>query len=285
MSTVLAIQDRVAVSSRASLHEQQIVTSMDDSDRWLPDTLRNNDLASLEKRIAEDRGFLESRDSFDETPLTVAIDLGHLEAVRLLLSNGADPDCDVDDGYTCLLSAVESQSENADAILSALIAAGAQVVRTGINGWAPLHMAAARGKAEMARLLIENGAEVDQRLSIDGQETPLMEAVHAGRPEVVQLLLDHGADPALRDTVYGATPVEIARRTLAGPDNDVYEILKKESIEISFDDLDLTEAQRELIQSASESTTLAEQYLKNAKELVDSGEHPEVIRILELHTQ
>lgn len=57
-----------------------------------------------------------------------------------------------------------------------------------------LHEAAARGKVERVRSLLAGGAAVDA-MNEDGQ-TPLMEAAAVGKDQVVKILLEAGADPS-----------------------------------------------------------------------------------------
>ena len=57
-----------------------------------------------------------------------------------------------------------------------------------------LHMAAARSRVDVARLLLEHGADPNARLT-DGVTTPLHFAACAGNVEIIKLLLENGADP------------------------------------------------------------------------------------------
>lgn len=58
----------------------------------------------------------------------------------------------------------------------------------------PLHVAASRGQHEVARLLLEHGADV-QGPSAEGEWTPLVFASYRGHLDAVKVLLDHGAHP------------------------------------------------------------------------------------------
>ncbi len=83
--------------------------------------------------------------------------------------------------------------------------------RTDINakdpfgGSSPLITAAVFGKADLAKILIDAGADLDFRNN-DGS-TALISAAFFGRPEIVQLLLDAGADKTIKNK-YGATAYE-----------------------------------------------------------------------------
>ncbi|HYO84151.1 MAG TPA: ankyrin repeat domain-containing protein [Bryobacteraceae bacterium] len=73
----------------------------------------------------------------------------------------------------------------------------------------PLHLAAEAGHLEIARALIDAGADVNAR-SGETSQTPLHFAARAGQVEMAKLLLVHGADPAIRDGVFDSTPGEWA---------------------------------------------------------------------------
>lgn len=77
-----------------------------------------------------------------------------------------------------------------------LISQGAEVDQRG-NPSGPLFYAAYHGHAEMVRLLLESGADPDIRNSVNS--TPLMGAAEQGRTEAVRLLLAGGADALLEN--------------------------------------------------------------------------------------
>jgi len=71
----------------------------------------------------------------------------------------------------------------------------------------PLHAAASSGQLEISRLLLQAGA--DPNAEQTGQWTPLHSAAAGGHAEVVLLLLGSGSDPA-RQSASGATPLALA---------------------------------------------------------------------------
>lgn len=75
------------------------------------------------------------------------------------------------------------------------------------DGWTPLHYACDRGHVEVAKLLLEEGANVNAR--DEARRTPLHLAALSGRVEVVQLLLGNGAQRNAKN-VAKMTPAEAA---------------------------------------------------------------------------
>lgn len=90
-----------------------------------------------------------------------------------------------------------------------LIERGAEVNKP---GWTPLHYAATHAgpvAPDMTRLLLEHHAYIDAE-SPNGS-TPLMMAAHYGNTTVVKLLLEEGADPLLKNQI-GLTAIDFAHR-------------------------------------------------------------------------
>ena len=257
-------------------------------DTWTSDAIQRGDIDAIKERVLANPTFLSHRDCYGDTPLMTAIAADSVSLVEFLLKQKADPNVDVDDGYTCLLTAVESDATDSIAIVKLLLAANADIHAIGTNGWTPLHMAAARGHVAKCRLLIDAGADVNRRKEIDASETPLMEAAFCGQPETTRLLVDSGADPTMRDTIHDRTPLEIARDAANGPDPEVVEFLKKENIQIDVDDMfadmDLPKEQLEQMKSMMGNIDMTQNYLDNSTELAESGDHASVIQILESHT-
>ena len=62
------------------------------------------------------------------------------------------------------------------------------------DGWTPLHLAAFFGHADLAKALLDRGADVNARSTNSMNNTPLHAAVAGGHLELVRLLLERGAD-------------------------------------------------------------------------------------------
>lgn len=86
------------------------------------------------------------------------------------------------------------------------IAAGSNLnEKDPFGGSSPLITASLFGHTEVARVLIEAGADINFKNN-DGS-TPLHVAAFFCRPEIVRMLLDKGADKTVKNT-YDATPRE-----------------------------------------------------------------------------
>lgn len=149
------------------------------------------------------------------TALGVAALLGRQDVVRLLLDRGADPNAAGAKGQTALHAAAEGGHVE---IAEALLAKGARVNAADADGRTPLHVASWRHD-DMVKCLLRKGAHADARTK-DGR-TPL----HSGSLSVdsVRALLDAGA-PVNAVDKEGRTPLhEIA----SGPKESVALLLAR----------------------------------------------------------
>ncbi|KAH9638989.1 hypothetical protein HF086_000915 [Spodoptera exigua] len=101
-------------------------------------------------------------------------------------------------------------------LVERLIAQGHPVNIRDNAGWLPLHEACIHGHTEVVNILINNGANVNDRggSNCDGI-TPLYDAASNGHLEVVQLLLEKGAIPTLK-TDFGETPLHVLQKWRTG---------------------------------------------------------------------
>ena len=149
---------------------------------------------------------LEGTDKFGNTPLHYAAHHGSREIVILLITNSADVNAKDKCGESPLNMA--ANKETADLLrkhggkygtfigavaggdidaVKMFLDAGTDVNEKVQHGWTPLHETAVFGHAEVAELLIANGADVN---AWDGYETPL--DVSDDESETADLLRKHG---------------------------------------------------------------------------------------------
>ena len=112
------------------------------------------------------------------TPFLRAAQSSDLDLMKLLLEYGAHPNIKTTDGVTPLM-----------------VASGIAWVQGVTFEWSE------EANLETIRLLLELGNQVNDQDIEDGR-TALMGAAHKGRTEVARMLIDAGADPGIRD--YGS---------------------------------------------------------------------------------
>jgi ankyrin repeat protein/L-ascorbate metabolism protein UlaG (beta-lactamase superfamily) len=148
---------------------------------------------------------VEARTSEGSTPLHIAAGRGNEAMVSALLKAGADPSATDVRGQTPLFAtAMQNRAEASRYLLEA----GADPNKGDQNGNVPVHVAAWTGSADVLRLLIEHGADVNV-VSSTG-DIPICSAIHLGHPEILEMLLSAGARSDVRDTRFGATPLQLA---------------------------------------------------------------------------
>lgn len=140
------------------------------------------------------------------TPLHWAARLGFASLVRILLQNGALPNCEDDEGKTPLHYAAEGKGDPCTA--AQLLCRGARVDATSATSDTPLHLAAMMGSIKMAAVLLMRGA--DPRKSCSDSFCPLHVAAFHGHGGIVSLLCMYGASVTdITTDLY--TPVDLAR--------------------------------------------------------------------------
>ncbi|XP_067946022.1 uncharacterized protein [Watersipora subatra] len=92
-------------------------------------------------------------------------------------------------------------------LIKELLSNGAQVVADE-SGSTAIHVAAQNGFAEVARLLLEHGTDVD--LPDSNGYTALHKAAGQGHLDVLELLINEGCDIDTQDDLYGNTPLHEA---------------------------------------------------------------------------
>ncbi|CEJ90318.1 hypothetical protein VHEMI06109 [[Torrubiella] hemipterigena] len=138
--------------------------------------------------------------------LHLAAEAGNLVMIELLLRHGANISARVPYGKTPLLYAIDA---NQPAAVEALLAAGADIEEPHRDdyGCRPLGFAACRGHDEIVRILLDHGADMEARNSVDA--TAVVSLATEGHVSTMQLLLERGADASSR-TSLGYNALEAA---------------------------------------------------------------------------
>lgn len=151
----------------------------------------DNDLERV-KALIETGSDVNQRFEHGQTPLTIATANGSILIIRALLQAGANVDTPDNMGRTPLMIAVQWGGHGGIGIINTLIANGADVNLSMINGVPPLVIAAENGREKIVKILLDNRADINA-ITRDGL-TALSAAVSRDRYPVAQQLIDRGAD-------------------------------------------------------------------------------------------
>lgn len=144
----------------------------------------------------------------NETALSFAVVDGYCKLAKLLLDNEADPNIKPDNisgsetlgGITLLESAIISKNMEEcsnEEMVKLLVENGADIEALGTLNMTPLMFAAQNGHLNIAKILINNGANIDTKNRITGA-TALVHASGSKNIEIAKLLLDNGADISIK---------------------------------------------------------------------------------------
>lgn len=130
----------------------------------------------------------EKADEFSEdgfSPLGLASHFGHADVVRYLLLKDADPNAASENGYNVypLHSALSNQHND---VAKLLIESGANINVMQHGGITPLHLAASTGNIELIILLLEFGADITLKNEWDQNASDI--AAENGFKEIAEIL-------------------------------------------------------------------------------------------------
>jgi ankyrin repeat protein len=148
------------------------------------------DVAALRRLLARDPRLAKAEYWYAPAVHFAARD-GHVEAVRLLLDSGADPERNGLNDRNLIEMARERGHEQIAQMLEQQRERCGRVVAQPADH--PIHRAAARGETDAVRALLDTDATL-VNLGARRGITPLQCAVLGGRPQMINLLLDRGAN-------------------------------------------------------------------------------------------
>ncbi|KFA79503.1 hypothetical protein S40288_05370 [Stachybotrys chartarum IBT 40288] len=189
----------------------------------------------ISKLLLEQGANPNARDLYHRTPLHLACSLGLEAVVQLLIDGGADANATdalvstplhyaVRSGQLAPVVALlkqpdiersfgvrETQASLTTPFFAAVMAGSIGIVQAfisfgidvnteeSVTRYAPLHAAASAEKVDVAELLIEKGARVNEPMSNEWGAPPVFLAVQRGNQSMVRLLVRSGADPGATD--------------------------------------------------------------------------------------
>jgi uncharacterized protein len=168
-------------------------------------------ISEVKARLDQGYDVNKQTGSKETTLLMFAVRHGQEAIVQLLLDRGADVQVKNAYGFTALEHIIMiDKSEVAAKIIRALLDKGADIETRDNFTMTPLIAAARWGKTVSAKIFLDNGADINARISaayedplaFQGPEgtTALMLAARGGHLETVKLLLERGADVNATDS-------------------------------------------------------------------------------------
>ncbi len=202
-----------------------------------------HDQLDVEKLLLKNGADTNARNIVGFTPIDVACKKNHFQSAKLLVEEGADVNIQTVNGLTPLMRLLKKHDSTEKEIgdfAKYLVTKGANVnIMSGkrwrptgtppkyVNtfytlgsysaGWTPLMLAVSKGYTDIAKLLIDSGADITPKPDDSFSTyycscwTPLTVAAAYGHQEITGMLLDNGADINSK-TKDLRTPLHIAAR-------------------------------------------------------------------------
>lgn len=166
---------------------------------------------------------MQSREK--ELSLISMIESGQIDSVLLLLFDGVSANsCDIN-GTSALIKAIESQSEHQLDIIKLLLVYNADVNQQGEAHMIPLLRALARQDRRIIQVLLDAGANLNQRILEARNNTLLMQAMHKNAYNTAKTLIELGATLTIADSD-GNTALHLA---IQASQDDLVELLLKKA--------------------------------------------------------
>jgi len=191
-------------AAEISMDQKELVIACGEGDIEMIKRLLSTDMLKINREVEHPD---ETDYTYHATPLSLAVERGETNAVKLLLERGADPNNLIvpnEDGYTALhLAALEGYKEVAQLLLDG--GANPNLAHTIFQNTA-LHFAALEGHNNVLHVLLDRGG--DPNITNEDGSTPLHLAAQYGHKDAMQVLLGKGADPNVKDG-NGDTPLSL----------------------------------------------------------------------------
>jgi ankyrin repeat protein len=184
----------------------------------------------LELIFSGERDINKAIYEFGPTALQEAAEKGYTDIVELLIENKANVNESAGDNYTPLHYAIKNDNYE---IAEILIENGADVDNQPDGDEdhpTPLYLAVECGWQDFVELLIDNDADIDKVSGQDINGSPLYIAAYLNDPDIVKFLIERGAD-INRVNNHGETPLDVAKR---GGYMDIVKLLTDSEARINY---------------------------------------------------
>ncbi|KAM0248964.1 hypothetical protein ACHAP5_003173 [Fusarium lateritium] len=148
------------------------------------------------KLLFSHKADIHALDAFSNTPLLMACFNPHPDVFSFLRDEGAlvsHLNRYGRNGFHAVILSESLSNENHQKVLKLLIGNGVDINKRDIFGFSALFHACKKGDAELIKILLDLGADINQKTT-DSELTPLMEASCRPSKEPVEVLLHRGAD-------------------------------------------------------------------------------------------
>ena len=190
--TIAAIRDHINALTLLIKHGADVDLQDSDGYKALHFAVYGSDISSeILSCLIGVGADVNARTNNGVTPLMIAAEEGHINAVTSLVKCGANVDLQDKDGQTALHHAMQSPQASICEVLSCLIKNGADVNAHTFHNETPLMLASHDDHVNVVTFLIKHGADVDLQ-DKDG-DTALHYAASSSLPEIVETLLNLGA--------------------------------------------------------------------------------------------
>ncbi|KAM9852458.1 B-cell lymphoma 3 protein homolog [Aulostomus maculatus] len=136
---------------------------------------------------------LDIYNNLRQTPLHLAVITQQGSMVEALLRAGANPAALDRNGQTALHLCCEYDQQQCLSVVLSLPSSSACLESKNYGGLSPLHLAVLRGQRDLARMLLDAGADINA-MDIKSGQSSLMHAVESNNPEMVHFLIENGCD-------------------------------------------------------------------------------------------